>query len=510
MISTRINQSESRKKAYDRVPREELWYCMRKSGVSEKYVRVVRDMYEDSVTAVKCAVGTTDWFRVKVGLHQGSALSPFLFAVVMDRLTDEVRQKSPWTMMFVVDIVICGESREQVDKSLERWRYALERRGMRVSRSKTEYMCVNEREGSGVVRLQGEEVEKVEEFSFHILFFFQSSLSSSTDHHLMLSSYTVPCQHLTVSNLLQEIVITVEGEEEEEEDVPTFQGWRHRQLCKSCIVQHFEESNECPECGIQVHETNPLEMLRSRLSEEEEAPEEGEEGDYHRNDPQIAICLDCLRSNSQSGESTMKGLMKKFIRCSTRVTVGTIKKFLCVKLKLPSSCERKCWSSFRVTIGFLFTSLTKALLPRWLSLWMMEATVLTGTFNAEVFLSLSPDLCLDIILSRRSTDDLWFDLCTVTVGPSIDQEGALTPVKCGPPACRSWLVMRRDRSPICAVRFSIWDSSVPAMFTSSQSVMIFEEIRALDNVGVVALEMSSRLPLTRGSSSSQCSVFHSS
>ncbi|KAI5089887.1 hypothetical protein C0J45_20022 [Silurus meridionalis] len=137
-------------KAYDRVPREELWYCMRKSGVSEKYVRVVQDMYEDSVTAVKCAVGTTDWFRVKVGLHQGSALSPFLFAVVMDRLTDEVRQESPWTMMFADDIVICGESREQVEKSLERWRYALERRGMKVSRSKTEYMCVNEREGSGV------------------------------------------------------------------------------------------------------------------------------------------------------------------------------------------------------------------------------------------------------------------------------------------------------------------------------------------------------------------------
>ncbi|KAI5624580.1 hypothetical protein C0J50_15862 [Silurus asotus] len=152
-------------KAYDGVPREELWYCMRKSGVSEKYVRVVQYMYEDSVTAVKCAVGKTDWFRVKVGLHQGSALSPFLFAVVMDRLTDEVRQESPWTMMFADDIVICGESREQVEKSLERWRYALERRGMKVSRSKTEYMCVNEREGSGVMRLQGKEVEKVEEFS---------------------------------------------------------------------------------------------------------------------------------------------------------------------------------------------------------------------------------------------------------------------------------------------------------------------------------------------------------
>ncbi|KAK3510519.1 hypothetical protein QTP70_009119 [Hemibagrus guttatus] len=44
-------------KAYDRVPREELWYCMRKSGVAEKYVRVVQDIYERSRTVVRCAVG---------------------------------------------------------------------------------------------------------------------------------------------------------------------------------------------------------------------------------------------------------------------------------------------------------------------------------------------------------------------------------------------------------------------------------------------------------------------
>ncbi|KAK3521896.1 hypothetical protein QTP70_019005 [Hemibagrus guttatus] len=153
-------------KAYDRVPREELWYCMRKSGVAEKYVRVVQDMYERCRTVVRCAVGQTEEFKVEVGLHQGSALSPFLFAMVMDQLSEEVRQESPWTMMFADDIVICSESREQVEESLERWRFALERRGMKISRSKTEYMCVDEREGSGTVRLQSEEVKKVQEFKY--------------------------------------------------------------------------------------------------------------------------------------------------------------------------------------------------------------------------------------------------------------------------------------------------------------------------------------------------------
>ncbi|KAK3575294.1 hypothetical protein QTP86_023415 [Hemibagrus guttatus] len=131
-------------KAYDRVPREELWYCMRKSGVAKKYVRVVQDMYERSRTVVRCAVGQTEEFKVEVGLHQGSALSPFLFAIVMDQLSEEVRQESPWTMMFADDIVICSESREQVEENLERWRFALERRGMKVSRIQSNGECGKE------------------------------------------------------------------------------------------------------------------------------------------------------------------------------------------------------------------------------------------------------------------------------------------------------------------------------------------------------------------------------
>ena len=58
-------------KAYDKVPKEELCYCMRKSQVAEKYVKVVQDMYENSVTTVRCAVGMTEGFKVEVGLQQG-------------------------------------------------------------------------------------------------------------------------------------------------------------------------------------------------------------------------------------------------------------------------------------------------------------------------------------------------------------------------------------------------------------------------------------------------------
>ncbi|KAK3507184.1 hypothetical protein QTP70_009525 [Hemibagrus guttatus] len=103
-----------------------------------------QDMYERSRTVVRCAVGQTEEFKVEVGLHQGSALSPFLFPIVMDQLSEEVRQESPWTMMFADGIVICSESREQVEENLERWRFALERRGMKVSRNdQDQVLCLS-------------------------------------------------------------------------------------------------------------------------------------------------------------------------------------------------------------------------------------------------------------------------------------------------------------------------------------------------------------------------------
>lgn len=62
-------------------------------------------------------VGVTNELKVEVGLHQGSTLSPFLLAVVMDGLTDEVRRG---VVMFADDSVICGDRRGQVEENLER------------------------------------------------------------------------------------------------------------------------------------------------------------------------------------------------------------------------------------------------------------------------------------------------------------------------------------------------------------------------------------------------------
>ena len=139
---------------------------MKKSGVVKKDVRLVQDIYEGSETVVRYAVGTTESFKVKVGLHQGSALSPFLFAVIMDRLTDVVRREPLWTMLFSDDIVICEETRKEVERRLESWRYALKRRGIKVSRSKTKYLCINRGNDDETVKMEDAKVQRVKEFKY--------------------------------------------------------------------------------------------------------------------------------------------------------------------------------------------------------------------------------------------------------------------------------------------------------------------------------------------------------
>ena len=102
---------------------------------------------------------------MKVGLHQGSALSPLLFAIIIDCLTAEVRKKSPWQMMFADDVVFCCTDKQELEEELERWRKALEDRGMRISRTKTEYLCYNGNEKESI-RLGPEYIPQVKEFKY--------------------------------------------------------------------------------------------------------------------------------------------------------------------------------------------------------------------------------------------------------------------------------------------------------------------------------------------------------
>ena len=84
----------------------------------------------------------------------------------MKRLTDKVKGESPCTMLFADNIVICEEIREEVKQRLEAWRYTLERRGIKTSRSKTKYLCINGGNDDETVKMEDTKVPRVKEFKY--------------------------------------------------------------------------------------------------------------------------------------------------------------------------------------------------------------------------------------------------------------------------------------------------------------------------------------------------------
>jgi hypothetical protein len=125
-------------------------------------------MYDNIVTSIQTSDRDTNDFPINIGLHQGSALSPYLFALVMVEVTRDIQGGIPCCMLFTDDVVLVDESRMGVDQKLELWRRTLKAKYFRLSRFKTEYMkcdfsATTQKEGD--IRLDGQVVPRKTHFT---------------------------------------------------------------------------------------------------------------------------------------------------------------------------------------------------------------------------------------------------------------------------------------------------------------------------------------------------------
>ena len=132
-------------KAFDRVPWKVIWWALRKLGVEEWIVWLVQGMYTQS--RVHVGEGYSEEFEVKVGVHQGSVLSPLLFIIVLEALSREFSSGVPWEDLYADDLVITAESLKECVRRLLTWKKAMEKKGLR---GKTKIMIC----GTGLDLLQ--------------------------------------------------------------------------------------------------------------------------------------------------------------------------------------------------------------------------------------------------------------------------------------------------------------------------------------------------------------------
>ncbi|GJW87601.1 retrovirus-related pol polyprotein LINE-1 [Tanacetum coccineum] len=159
-------------KAYYSVLRQLIWKTLRDKGTPMKYIKVIQDMYEGARICVRTPTGNSEYFLVDVELHQGSAISPYLFALILDELSRGIQESIPWCLIFADDIVLVSDTPDGLNRRLEQWREMLENKGLRVSRKKTKYMRCdfnrneNDQNEEAVIRFGKHILEPKESFRY--------------------------------------------------------------------------------------------------------------------------------------------------------------------------------------------------------------------------------------------------------------------------------------------------------------------------------------------------------
>ena len=77
---------------------------------------------------------------MKVGVHQGSVLSPLLFIIVLEALSIEFRTECPWNLLYADDLVLVAETMQDLVRKFESWKKCLEDKRLRLNAAKTKVM----------------------------------------------------------------------------------------------------------------------------------------------------------------------------------------------------------------------------------------------------------------------------------------------------------------------------------------------------------------------------------
>ena len=106
----------------------------------EVLVRSVMSLYEGAKIRVRAHSELSEELEVTVGMNQGSMLSPFLFALVVDVVTEFARKSALSELLYTDDLVLINELIEELLNKFLKWKEAFESKGLTVNLGKTKVM----------------------------------------------------------------------------------------------------------------------------------------------------------------------------------------------------------------------------------------------------------------------------------------------------------------------------------------------------------------------------------
>ena len=108
-------------------------------------MKLVEATYHGASTVVRTTHGRTDEFPINFDLHQGSGLSPFLFIVILDVISEEFRCGLPYELLLSDYLAVVIETEEEMQRRWLGWQIGMESKGLKLNSRKTEVMISSRR-----------------------------------------------------------------------------------------------------------------------------------------------------------------------------------------------------------------------------------------------------------------------------------------------------------------------------------------------------------------------------
>jgi Reverse transcriptase (RNA-dependent DNA polymerase) len=90
---------------------------LKRKKFQQSMLTFIKDMYTNVVTNVRICDDESNVFSIKIELHEGSALSPYIFTLVIDEVMKNIQEGMPRCIQFVDDVVLIDKNKIRVDQN---------------------------------------------------------------------------------------------------------------------------------------------------------------------------------------------------------------------------------------------------------------------------------------------------------------------------------------------------------------------------------------------------------
>ena len=129
-----------------------LWKIPKEMGIPDDLTCLLRNLYAGQEATVRTGHGTTDWFQIGKGVHQGCILSPCLFNlnaeyIMRNARLDEtqagiqITRRNINNLRYVDDTTLMAESKEELKSLLMKVKEESEKVGLKLNIQKTKIMA---------------------------------------------------------------------------------------------------------------------------------------------------------------------------------------------------------------------------------------------------------------------------------------------------------------------------------------------------------------------------------